>query len=86
MAEYKLTEEIINRLCSDLRAIDFCNKHTNELNSIPEFKDSFEALTKGVKQIWDLLSEEQRDKVLEEHKSQMADIAKQQAKNKKKEK
>ena len=86
MPEFKLTKESINRLCSDLRAIDFCNKHAKELNSAPGYKENFEALTKTVKQIWDLLTEEQRDKVLAEHKVQIANIAKQKVKNKKQKK
>jgi hypothetical protein len=82
--DHKLTDEEIDRICSNLRAVDFMKRHQAEINKIPELKEQNDLLSKSVKELMNKLSEEQRDKVLEIHKIQSEAIAEKLQKIKKK--
>jgi hypothetical protein len=74
--ENQLTEEQIDRICANLRAIDFLRRNQDKLEKHPEMKIQIAKLKAGVKAIMDILTDEQRDKVLEIHKVQTEAIEK----------
>jgi len=82
--ENDLTADMIDRICSNLRAMDFLNDHQAELEKIPDFKKQFEHFSALNKQLMNQLSEEQLNKVLETHKIQKEAIVKKLQKKKKK--
>jgi hypothetical protein len=71
----KLTIEEIDKICSNLRAVDFMKRHHKEIERIPELKEQYDLLSKSVKEIMNHLTDEQRDKVLERHKIQSDALA-----------
>jgi hypothetical protein len=74
--ENPLTTEDLDRICSNLRAIDFMKRHQAEMDRLPELKQEFEKLSSLTRQLIDQLSEDQRNRVLEIHKVQADALAK----------
>jgi hypothetical protein len=79
----ELTEEQINEICMMMRVTDLLNSNPEIINSNPALKKESELISKKVKEIWDNLTEEQHNKVLEEFKKQMVHLADQEIKSKK---
>lgn len=84
--EIELSNEMIDKICANLRVIDFLRKNQEEFEKHPEMKKQMDNMRTHVKQLMDLLSDEQRDQVLEEHKIQSEAIEKKLAKKLKKKK
>jgi hypothetical protein len=78
--ERELTDEQVSQLCMYMRVIDFMGKNQKILDENVEMKKQYENLRLTVSQIIDNISEEERDAVLEIHKIQLEEIAKQEAK------
>jgi len=78
--ERELTDEQVSQLCMYMRVIDFMGKNQKVLDENVEMKKQYENLRLTVSQIIDNISEEERDAVLEIHKIQLEEIAKQEAK------
>ncbi len=78
--ENELTEQQINEICRDLRLVDLLKENESKINEIPEFKKLVKQLLVNVNKIMNLLTEEQRDYVLEIHKQQLDYIKKKEAK------
>ena len=72
-----LDEENVSQLCMFMRIIDLFDKNEAIVNTNPEIADTVKELREKVKSIMDLLSDEQKDYVLEEHKIQTEYVAKQ---------
>ena len=81
--EQKLTNEQISQLCMFMRVIDTLQKNKNIWNENPQMKEAYDKTCFHVSSIMEMLSEEQRNKVLEAHKLQAQKIAKQEAKKRK---
>ena len=71
----KLTDDQISSLCMYMRVIDFFRKNRNVLNE--EMEQHYYILCKNVNEIMEALTDEQRDEILEIHKIQLQEIAKQ---------
>ena len=84
--EYKLTDELISQLCMFKRVAEFLEAHPEEVNSNPEFKNHSVKFCAVMKNIWDSLTEEQQNIVLEEHKRQLKIIENQPSSKKKRKK
>ena len=84
--EHDLTNEEISQLCMYMRVIDFMRKNQNVLDQNAEMKKNYDKLCLTVNELMENISEEQRDEVLEEHKIQMEEIAKEEAKKQRKKK
>ena len=82
--ERELTDEQVSQLCMYMRVIDFMGKNQKVLDENVEMKKQYENLRLTVSQIIDNISEEERDAVLEIHKIQLEEIAKQEAKKQRK--
>ena len=82
--ERELTDEQVSQLCMYMRVVDFMGKNQKILDENPEMKKQYENLRLTVSQIIDNISEEERDAVLEIHKIQLEEIAKQEAKKQRK--
>jgi len=82
--EEQLDDENVSQLCMFMRLIDLFDKNESIVNSNPEMADTVNELREKVKCIMDMLSDEQKDYVLEEHKIQTEYVAKQIEKDKKK--
>ena len=78
--ERELTDEQVSQLCMYMRVIDFMGKNQKILDENVEMNKQYENLRLTVSQIIDNISEEERDAVLEIHKIQLEEIAKQEAK------
>ena len=79
-----LDEENVSQLCMFMRIIDLFDKNEAIVNTNPEIADTVKELREKVKCIMDLLTDEQKDYVLEEHKIQTEYVAKQIEKENKK--
>ena len=75
--EEQLDDENVSQLCMFMRLIDLFDKNESIVNSNPEMADTVNELREKVKCIMDMLSDEQKDYVLEEHKIQTEYVAKQ---------
>jgi hypothetical protein len=82
----ELTNDQINELCSFLREIDVMQKNIDIVNANAELKKGYEALCNNVNEIMKLLTNEQRDKVLETHRLQLIYLSEQEALKQKKKK
>ena len=80
----QLDEENVSQLCMFMRVIDLFDKNESIVNSNPEMADTVKELREKVQRIMDLLTDEQKDYVLEEHKIQSEIVAKEIEKEKKK--
>jgi hypothetical protein len=76
MEKYELSKEEVDRICSYLRAIDFFNKHQDKLEVVAALKEEADSMREKVKVLWEQLTEEQRDHILEVHKVQSEFVAK----------
>ncbi len=82
--ERDLTNEEISQLCMYMRVIDFMRKNQKVLDENAEMKKNYDKLCLTVNELMENISEEQRDEVLEEHKIQLEEIAKEEAKKQRK--
>ena len=82
--ERNLTDDEISHLCMYMRVIDFMRKNQNVLDQNAEMKKNYDKLCLTVNELMENISEEQRDEVLEEHKIQLEEIAKEEAKKQRK--
>ena len=80
----QLDEENVSQLCMFMRVIDLFDQNESIVNSNPEMADTVKELREKVQRIMDLLTDEQKDYVLEEHKIQSEIVAKEIEKEKKK--
>ena len=78
--ERELTDEQVSQLCMYMRVVDFMGKNQKILDENVEMKKQYENLRLTVSQIMESISEEEWDEVLEIHKIQLEEIAKQEAK------
>ena len=69
--EYELTDELISQLCMFMRVTEFLENHPEEVNSNAQFKEHSVKFCATMKNIWNALTEEQQNIVLEEHKRQL---------------
>ncbi|HEY5591567.1 MAG TPA: hypothetical protein VIK55_11180 [Paludibacter sp.] len=69
-----------------MRVIDLMGKNQNILNENVEMKKQYDKLCLTVNEIMENISDEQRDEVLEVHKIQLEEIAKQEVKKQRKKK
>jgi hypothetical protein len=82
--EEKLTDEQISNLCMYMRVIDLLKSRPDLLDENPEMKKHLEMICSNVDKIMETISDEQRDEVLEVHKIQLEQIAKNEARKQKK--
>ncbi len=68
--EEELSEEKVAQLCKFMRIIDLFDKHKAEIDPFTEIVDSVQEIRELVDKIMSLLSDEQKDYVLEVHKIQ----------------
>jgi hypothetical protein len=67
----QLTNEQMSRVCMFMRVIDLLKSRPDILEQCPEMKTKLDQVCRAVNQIMELLTEEQRDAVLEEHQRQL---------------
>jgi hypothetical protein len=67
----KLPDEYVNQICMHMRVIDLMKGNPDIVNQSPEMKKGLEDLCVLVAKMMELLTDEQRDQVLEEHKRQL---------------
>jgi len=84
--ERELTDEQISEICMFMRVIDLMRKNQKILSENEEIKKQYDKLCLLVSHLMENISEEQRDEVLEEHKIQLEEIAKKEAKKQRKKK
>lgn len=70
----ELSDKSISHICMYMRVIDLMKNNPEILNENSEMKLEFEKVCGLVNQMMELLTEEQRDIVLEEHKRQIGEI------------
>lgn len=68
--EKRLTEEQINKICANLRALDFLEKNKVLVDAHDDMKNEAEKFKALIKKVIDELTDEERDEVLEIHKIQ----------------
>jgi hypothetical protein len=68
--EEKLDEEMVASICMYMRMVDFFRTYEKEISDKPEIVESVNELNARVKEMMDLLTDEQQDYVLEEYKYQ----------------
>lgn len=78
--EHELTDEEISHVCMYMRVIDLMRKNQKILDENEEIKVQYEKLCLLVNQLMENFTDEQRDEILEEHKRQLEELAKQEAK------
>jgi len=76
----ELTDKEISQLCMYMRVIDLMGKNQKILSDNEEIKKNYDKLCLTVSEIMDNISDEQRDEVLEVHKIQLEEIARQELK------
>ena len=74
--EEELTEEMINELCSFMRTVEFMKKNEKIWKSNPEVKKTYDDASRGLNEIMEALTEEQKNIVLEMHRKQLKNINK----------
>ena len=84
--ERELTDKQISEICMYMRVIDLMRKNQKILSENEEIKKQYDKICLLVSQLMENISEEQRDEVLEEHKIQLEEIAKKEAKKQRKKK
>ena len=72
--EPELTEEEISHFCVFMRMIDLFNEHPEVLAENAEIKEKYDLLCAGVNSMFEMLTDEQRDFLLEQHKLQLEEI------------
>ena len=82
--EEALDENKVAQLCKFMRIIDVFDKNESEIKDYTEIVESVQELRERVKTIMDLLSDEQKDYVLEVHKRQAEYLAEEMEKAQKK--
>ena len=82
--EEELSDDQVDELCMFMRVIDLFDKNKEIIEKNPEIVKANIELREKVNSIMDLLTDEQKDRVLEEHKLQSEYVAKQIEKDKKK--
>ena len=80
--ETELTHDEISQLCAFMRVIDLMKSNQNILDENIEMKQNFEQVCCQVNQIMEILTEAQRDKILDVHNTQLQMIAIAEAKKK----
>lgn len=73
--ESELTDEQIDQLCMFMRVIDFLRKNQAVFETNAEMKETYELTCSTVNKLMDLLTEEQRNEVLEIYKMQNDELA-----------
>ena len=73
MAE-KLGDEEISTICMYMRIVDLFKNNPDIVEKTPGLKENFEILCTQVGEIMELLTDEQRDELLEEHKLQWEEM------------
>jgi hypothetical protein len=66
----QLTEEEISKILTMLRIIDLFHKNLKNIEKLPEMKKKYKSLSSELNEIMRNLTDEQRNKVLEIHKTQ----------------
>ncbi len=66
-----LTEEQKLQLTMQMRVLELIERNPDVVNTNAEFKKSGEELKKNVQKILDLLSEDQKDEILERYKIEL---------------
>ncbi len=74
--EQDLTDLEIAKICSYMRIIDLMQKNRENLTKNPKLKEEYEKLCLQVNTIMESLSDTQRDKLLDVHKTEAEKIAK----------
>ena len=72
--ERQLTDEQLSELCIYMRIIDLSKANEQVVDKSPAFKQDIKLLCKKVEEIMAILSEEEQDMVLEEHRLQLQQI------------
>lgn len=72
----EFTEELISKICMDMRTVDILKSNYHHFEHNAEMKECFERICDLVNQMMEALTAEQLDIVLEEHKRQLEEIAK----------
>ena len=76
MEPEELTDELISKLCTYMRVIDLMKRNPQILTENDEMKQKFDMLCQNVNLVMERLTDKQRDQVLEIHKLQLEEIAK----------
>jgi len=76
----ELTNDQISQVCMYMRVVEYMKKNEKILSENEEMKKNYEKLCLTVAEIMESITDEQRDEVLEVHKKQLKQIAKQEAK------
>ncbi len=84
--ERELTDHQISEICMYMRVIDLMRKNQKILSENEEIKKQYDKLCLLVSHLMENISDEQRDEVLEEHKIQLEELAKKEAKKQRKKK
>jgi hypothetical protein len=83
MSTTELSRDMINEICMMMRVCDLFKDNAAGIDEVPGMKETVAEFNRLLKEIWDTLSDEQRDVVLQEHKAQIAVIREEQALKKK---
>ncbi len=73
--DHELTEKEIDKLCHYMQVVEVLNKHKDDFDKNSEIEEIFDKYSQILKEHMFLLSDEQRDKVLENHKMRIEKIA-----------
>ncbi len=74
MEDNELDDEMINQLCMYMRVIDLFQKNSNEIENNEELKETVQNLNAKVKELMDMLTDEQKDLVLEVYQLQKQEM------------
>lgn len=69
-----LSEEEINQICMYMRIVDFMRNNQEMVDSNPEMVDLVAQLNTCVGRIMDILTDEEKDELLEVHRIQMEEL------------
>ena len=73
--ERKLTDEEISNICMFMRVSELLKNNQHIMVDHPEFKQAYDMLKIKMDQILEMLTQEEIDEILEEHKAQLEILA-----------
>lgn len=74
MEDNELDDEMVNQLCMYMRVIDLFQKNEEEIDDNDELKETVQNLNAKVKELMDMLTDEQKDLVLEVYQLQKQEM------------
>ena len=76
MMEEKLTNEQISTICMMMRTVEVLRIHEHNFSDNIQMKEAYTKVSAEVNKLMDMLTDEQRNEVLEEHQRQLKKMAK----------